>query len=271
MPTTVEIDGYLEQKLDVLVSLGLYATKTEAVRDAVRRLIQQVDITSIVTSMYRRGRVSLGYCAEVSDLTFDEALLAIQKRGYRPRLGVDGLGVVEAEVRRLEGVDTIVVEGFTLGVLADCVGVRVFSGRPWRIQVAQHQLEYLTLETRRGVIANLNGGVFFVSGIRSVEEFAAQNGISRGEAASILAASKSGCPLLADDEKVRSTAERLGVGVASSVSAILYLLGRGHISEVEALSAYERLLGLGYHLPLSPAELSSRKLSERVLGVAGAK
>lgn len=270
MPTTIEIDGYLEQKLDVLVSTGLYATKTEAVRDAIRRLVQQIDLVSILIGMYRRGRVSLGYLAEASDLSFDDALMAIQRRGHTPRLGVGELGVVEAEVRRLGSVDTVVVEGFTLGVLVGCLGKQVFSDRPWLVQITQHQMEHLTVDTRRMVVANLNSGVSFVSGLRSVDEFATQNSVSRGEAASILAASKIGCPLVADDERVRNTAERTGVAVASSVSVILYFLGTGRIDEVRALSAYEKLLGLGYYLPLSPAELSNKKLSEKILGVVGA-
>ncbi|PSO08247.1 hypothetical protein B9Q04_06540 [Candidatus Marsarchaeota G2 archaeon BE_D] len=269
MPTTIEIDGYLEQKLDVLVSTGLYATKTEAVRDAIRRLVQQVDIVTILMNMYRKGKVSLGYCAEASDLSFDETLLVMQKKGYRPRLGVDELGFVEKEVRTLDSADSVVFEGFTLGVLGDCLGDKMFSGKPWRVQITQHQVEHLRLEIRRGVLSKLNNGVVFVTGIRSVDEFASQNAISKGEAASILAASKSGSPLAADDEKVRLTAERAGVSVVGSVSIVLYLLARDFINEQEALASYERLLGLGYYLPLSPAELSNKKLSERVLGLVG--
>jgi len=271
MPTTIEIDGYLEQKLDVLVATGLYATKTEAVRDAIRRLVQQVDILSILLTMYRKGAVSLGYCAEASDLSFEDTLLAIQKKGYRPRLGVDQLDVVEAEIRILSKTETIVIEGFTLGVLAECVGKHIFVGKPWTIQITQHQVEHLALETRRGVVSRLNNGVSFVTGLRSVEEFASQNGISKGEAASILAASKSGLPLVADDEKVRATSGRVGVGVASSISVILYLLGKGFIGEADALSAYEKLLGMGYYMPLSPSELSNKKLSEKMLEVLGVK
>jgi predicted nucleic acid-binding protein/predicted HTH domain antitoxin len=270
MPTTIEIDGYLEQKLDVLVSTGLYATKTEAVRDAIRRLVQQLDIVSILMAMYRKGRVSLGYCAEASDLSFDDTLLVLQKKGYRPRLGVDELGVVETEMRRLDSADTVVVEGFTLGVLWEAVGQRFFSKTPWSIQLTQHQLEYLNLEARRSVMAKLNNGVSFASTLRSTDEFAYQNGVSKGEAASILLASKHTYPLIADDEKVRLTAERFKVNVAGSISVILYLLGKGNINEQDAMAAYEKLLGLGYYLPLSPAELSSKKLSERMLGVASA-
>ncbi|MEM0271911.1 MAG: hypothetical protein QW514_05145 [Thermoprotei archaeon] len=269
MPTTIEIEGYLEQKLDVLVATGLYATKTEAVRDAIRRLVQQVDIVTILLNMYRRGKVSLGYCAEASDLSFNEMLLVMQKKGYKPKLGVDELGLVEKEVRVLDSVDSVVVEGFTLGVLGDCLGDKIFLGKPWRVQLTQHQVEHLSLEIRRSVISKLNNGVVFVSGIRSVDELSSQNAISKGEAASILAASKSGATLVADDERVRATAERVGVRVAGSISVVLYLLARGFIGEQEALRSYEKLLGLGYYLPLSPSELSSKKFSKGVLGVVG--
>ena len=57
--------------------------------------------------------------------------------------------------------------------------------------------------------------------------------------------------------------------MVGSVSIVLYLLARDFINEQEALASYERLLGLGYYLPLSPAELSNKKLSERVLGLVG--
>ena len=48
----VEISGILEEKLRRLVELGLYSSISEAVRDAVRRLLQQLDMRSLALKIF---------------------------------------------------------------------------------------------------------------------------------------------------------------------------------------------------------------------------
>ena len=52
MPTTIEIKGILEEKLELLVEAGLYSSKTEAIRDSIRHLLEDQDFLSIAINLF---------------------------------------------------------------------------------------------------------------------------------------------------------------------------------------------------------------------------
>lgn len=268
LPTTVEIDGYIEQKLDLLVGVGLYATKSEAVRDAIRHLIQEVDLVSIAVELYSKGRVSLGFCAEVAELSTEELLVVLQRKGVRPSLGLEEMSQLEAEVGVVSATDSLLVEGSCLGIVTDSLGYSLLEGAHWRLLVAQAQLDELSFDLRRKILSRMgdpNSPFTLVTGAKGVEEFAAENSISHGEAASILSAIKAKAVLVADDQKVRTVATNSGLRVVSTPALIVYALGRGALTEDAALSSFEKLFSRGYYLPLSPTELSTKKLSVKIL------
>jgi predicted HTH domain antitoxin len=268
LTTTVEIDGYIEQKLDVLVGLGLYATKSEAVRDAVRHLLESVDILSISVDMYAKSSASLGFCAEVAGISCDELMIVLQRKGVKPHLGVDEMSQLEAEANIAAASEALAFEGFSFKRIADLLGGVIFSGRPWPTYLAQAQLDELDFELRRVVLARLGmaeSGFTLITGLKGIEGVAIENNISRGEASAILAAEKTKATLVADDHKLRTAAVNSGVRVVSSPALLVCALGRGLITEAEAHEGLERLFSQGYFMPLSPSELSVKKLSVSIL------
>jgi Uncharacterised protein family (UPF0175). len=267
MTTTIEIDGYLERKLDLLVGLGLYATKSEAVRDAIRRLLEQTDITKIALDMYLKGMVSLGFCCEIADLSCDEMLALLQRRGLKPKLGVESLGELESEVKAIESADSLLFELLPLAVLGRYLKLDFVSLSEKAFFIAEQQLDEIPFDTRRSVLTLLGGDesrLSVVKGIRGAEEFAAKNGLSIGEASSVLSALKIKALLISDDQRVRDVARISGCAVASSVSFIVYLLSSNKTSEREARFALESEFSLGYSLPLTPTELSA--LAQKLKG-----
>jgi len=101
MPTTVEIVGDLEEKLGKLILAGLYATKSEAVRDAVRHLLASYNMVDVAVSLYRQGRVSVAAAAEIGGVSFKRMLDILAERGIQPALGVEDKERLEADYRAL--------------------------------------------------------------------------------------------------------------------------------------------------------------------------
>jgi hypothetical protein len=89
MVVTVEITGMLEEILDALVASGLYNNKSEAVRDAIRRLGEKVDLTHLAFKVYSNNReMTFTRALNVSRLGFKETVVYFIRKGYAPELGV---------------------------------------------------------------------------------------------------------------------------------------------------------------------------------------
>lgn len=82
MPTTVEIAGDLEDKLEKLVLAGHYATKSEAVRDAIRHLLASYNMVDIAVSLYKRGKVSVAAAAHISGVSIMKVMDILAERGF---------------------------------------------------------------------------------------------------------------------------------------------------------------------------------------------
>jgi Arc/MetJ-type ribon-helix-helix transcriptional regulator len=89
MPTTVEIKGELEQKLEKLLLAGLYNNKSEAVRDAIRHLLEKYSNKDLAISLYRQGKISIAKAAEIAGVSFSKMKDVLTEAGVRPRLGVE--------------------------------------------------------------------------------------------------------------------------------------------------------------------------------------
>ncbi len=90
MVVSVEISGILEEKLRRLVDLGIYASVSEAVRDAVRKLLSQLDLKNIAVSLILTRGASLHYACEFSDSTCGEFLEYLLIRNIQPSIGYLG-------------------------------------------------------------------------------------------------------------------------------------------------------------------------------------
>ncbi|MEB3787000.1 MAG: hypothetical protein GSR75_02705 [Desulfurococcales archaeon] len=98
MVVTVEITGMLEEILDALVASGLYNNKSEAVRDAIRRLGENLDLTHLAFKVYSSNReMSFTRALNVSRLGFKETIVYFIRKGYAPELGV----INEEELKNL--------------------------------------------------------------------------------------------------------------------------------------------------------------------------
>lgn len=86
LTTVIEISGLLEKQLQLLVDIGLYSSKTEAVRDAVRRLLNSVDIANVAVKIYSQGKISLAYASELAEQPIPEFFIKLLGKGVTPKL-----------------------------------------------------------------------------------------------------------------------------------------------------------------------------------------
>jgi len=101
MPTTVEVTGDLEDKLEKLVLAGHYATKSEAIRDAIRHLLQSYSMVDVAVSLYKQGKVSVSAAAHISGVSIIKMMEILAERGIQPALGVEDKESLEADYRTL--------------------------------------------------------------------------------------------------------------------------------------------------------------------------
>jgi len=97
MPTTVEIKGLLEERLDQLVEAGLYTSRSEAVRDGIRHLLTQIDLTAVAVRLHEQGNVSIGKGAEIAGLSIPAFITECKNRGVRPKIGTENLKALESD------------------------------------------------------------------------------------------------------------------------------------------------------------------------------
>lgn len=90
MVVSVEISGVLEEKLRRLVDLGIYASVSEAVRDAVRRMLSDLDLKSIALNLLVNKGCSLHYACEFSGSTCPEFIEYLLLKNITPPLGFLG-------------------------------------------------------------------------------------------------------------------------------------------------------------------------------------
>ena len=90
MVVSVEISGVLEEKLRRLVDLGIYASVSEAVRDAVRRMLSELDLKRVALNLLVNKGCSLHYACEFSDSTCPEFIEYLLLRNITPPLGYIG-------------------------------------------------------------------------------------------------------------------------------------------------------------------------------------
>lgn len=87
MVVSVDITGVLEERLRRLVDLGIYASVSEAVRDALRRLMDDLDLHHIGLMLYRSGNATLSYICEFTDSPCNKVVSYFLENGTMPLLG----------------------------------------------------------------------------------------------------------------------------------------------------------------------------------------
>lgn len=102
MPTTVEIKGLIEERISLLVEAGLYASKSEVVRDGVRRLLETQDFLVIALQLYKEGKTSLGKASEIAGLSVNDFVGECLRRRVPIKVGPDDISEVFDELSILK-------------------------------------------------------------------------------------------------------------------------------------------------------------------------
>ena len=221
MVVNVEIGGILERRLRRLVELGVYASVAEAVREAVRVMLDSMDLRKYALELYISREASLHYVAEFAGETFQGMIDYMMSRGVTPAVGAAS----REDYKPLEPRE-VILDAFTL---------------------------YVVYKTRLGdVLSRLRGEGIHVLVPKSVESYLhilAAERIRRGlalpgeperveveeredpsvpltplELGVIEYARREGVPLLSDDFRTRGFARRRGVRAYSSLSLLSTLL-----------------------------------------------
>ncbi|MCD6195301.1 MAG: hypothetical protein J7J82_00745 [Staphylothermus sp.] len=219
----VEISGILEERLRRLVEIGLYSSLSEAVRDAIRRLLEQIDLKKIGLKLYFETDASFQYITELSDSTLDEMIEYFLMRGYTPLLGVE----TRNDVAVLDEENKYLLDPLTLYVMykANILKYLVTLSR-------KKNIVFLVPETIRYYAETLftNRLLDYLDFEKTLNYFEMpiissriqKSRLTKNEQAIIQYAIKhKNAAIISDDIKTRKYAEKYGVKAYSSIS-ILY-------------------------------------------------
>ncbi|RLG81965.1 MAG: hypothetical protein DRO40_08800 [Thermoprotei archaeon] len=220
----IEISGVLEERLRRLVELGVYSSISEAVRDAVRRLLDQLDLKELAFKLYVSSDASFQYVSEFADTSFDEMIEYMVSKGFVPLIGIESTG----DLTTLKEDKKYVLDPLTIYVIYKSELFKYFAKLPregyeflipdsvksWvEVLVARrlfHAFEY------KGLIK-----FFETTGLKAPS---LKTRLTRHEQYAINYVKKNNdCILLTEDIRTRKYARSRGVKAYSSIS-ILYTL-----------------------------------------------
>ncbi len=255
MVTTIEISGYVEDVLEALVRAGIYSSKTEAIRDAVRRLVESYDMKDVSLRAYRGGTISFQLAVEISGVSMDELIWYFLSKDTAPSLGTDSEDDVTSGVNALSESEAIVLDLSSLYAILELNiqgKLTVFGKRflmPSKVQERAQAL-ILKFSKMRGLVVSLEG-IDLIKVDRNLSGFSHKNGISVQESQAIYVAKKAKGVLLSDDKRTRQIARSHGVPAATTLS--LLLLGRqaGALDEQTYRVLVSRLGAIPYQVPRS--------------------
>lgn len=237
----IELGGLLEEKLRRLVELGFYTSLSEAVRDAVRRLLREIDLMKIALKLYLDSDASFQYVTYYAEASFEEMIEYMLQHGYTPLLGLHKLDekTVESIVNQREYVlDPITIYVVYKTNLLDIMstlrrqGYRFYapaSIKTWSELLEARRIPFL-LEERRVL------EYFSVGKIRGSTR---KTRLTLHEIYSIEYAKENNAVLLSEDIRTREHASREGV-VSTSIVFLIYL-SKEFINKERVLSALQEL------------------------------
>jgi len=85
---SIDISGKLEEKLRRLVELGIYASVSEAVREAVRKLLQEIDMKRIALDIYIDKGSTLYYASQLAEAPLEVFIEYLIVNDVYPAIGV---------------------------------------------------------------------------------------------------------------------------------------------------------------------------------------
>ncbi len=248
MVVTVELGGVLEEVLDALVAAGLYQTKTEAVRDAVRRFVESLDLRDVAFRLYRAGAVTFQYAAEVARVGFRELASYFLSRGLAPELGSVDRAEVEGGARSIleSGLAVLDLSAFEALVESGLVEVAAYRGWPEFLAPSSLSSYVHVLPYRVALVVGRAPGAGWVRVERApvTVQQARRAGLTLQELEAVALAARGGGVLVSCDARTRALARLHGARAAPVLSLLAAYISRGLVDRGWARLALERLVGL---------------------------
>lgn len=85
METTISLPATIEREIEALIKAGYYTSKSEAVKDAFRTLLDTkpaLKLTSAI-ELYKAGEVSLSRAAEIAGINIEDFKQILSNKGIR--------------------------------------------------------------------------------------------------------------------------------------------------------------------------------------------
>jgi len=254
---SVEISGALEELLDALVAAGIYNSKSEAVRDAVRRLGDVYDLRDVAFRAYVEGGVSFVKAMNIARLGFRETASYFLRRGFAPLLGARerdevflpadslGWGEVVVDLTAFE----VYMETRFLEHLLSYDTVKILVPRQMVSYVEQLPLRYGLAYKR---LVSMGDRVESVS----IPVKGRSRSFTEAELASIHLARRRGVFLLSCDMRVRELARTMSVKTAPATSLVVSLARRGVVDRVFWKRYVREALSIPIFLPWGAGDVA---------------
>ncbi len=229
MVLTVEISGILEERLRRLVDLGVYASVAEAVREAVRDFLKELDLRRLALDMYVKKRASFQYVTEFADETYDTMIDYMLSRNILPVIGA-----LKAEEAPPLYPGTYILDSLSIYVVYKSGLVDLMR------RLRSKGYRFLALESLSGTIEVLEArriaqGLSFSNVIETVsfKNFRERKGLySLNELATLEYASRNKIRVLSDDIRTRELANNMNVEAFSTAAIIATSLDELSYDEV---------------------------------------
>jgi hypothetical protein len=248
---SVEISGMLEDKLRRLVELGIYASVSEAVRDAIRRMLSNMDLMRISADIYTKKGCSLYYACYFSETTCQKFIDYLLINGITP-----GLGTVDDPPLPGKS-EKFVLDPSSIYVIFNTMLVNVFN----KLKLNQSFYIPETLSTffqlnlayalRRGIDVSYEVKYFKIKEINvpnnlylTKVEYALLNTLKRGN-----------ITLVSDDFYVQNISKNMGITVMPSISFLKHARINKLLNDIEYREILMSLKGLPYIYPHTLDEL----------------
>jgi len=254
---TVELSGVLEEALEALVAAGLYQSKSEAVRDAVRRLLESLDFREVALRAYVAAGFTFQAASEASRLGLVELAGYFASRGVAPELGSTSVEEVSSGARLLDerGAAVLDLSALELLVHSGLASALVRPGVRAPRLVAPESLEarvrLLPYAGRVRLGVPLPRWLVAVSRLPSGRP-RPRRGVSLQELEAAELARAHGAVYLSCDARSRAVARSMGVEAAPLQSLALLLRERGAIGVGELALIEDRLASIPVAVALRP-------------------
>lgn len=91
MEATISLPATIEREIEALIKAGYYTSKSEAVKDAFRTLLDTkpaLKLTSAI-ELYKAGEVSISRAAEIAGMSIEDFKHVLSDRGIRREIKPD--------------------------------------------------------------------------------------------------------------------------------------------------------------------------------------